>query len=594
MKPDSQNRLKHFAALKSKYAATEYQDSSSCSPLYCILRKTDLGIELSDLEFNWLRESKLDTTLKFIQKEQQRRQQELINLEVEFSQLKSKYKAKKHNLPWQSSNLYCIVLKLESGNLLTDSESQWLRVNGLADTDTIAQEIKQFTHLKYKYKAHQYQNVYPHDTLYKILKKLDLSERLNDDEYNWLINHQLWETVEIFKQQESAKEAEFSALKSKYQASKYQDKSLSDTLYKILLKIEAQGKLIDQEIKWLKQQGFIETIAILQELEQAQEFAILKVKYKANQYSDSSPKSHLYKVLKIIEGGNYLSDQDINFLKKRKLTETIQIADEKYISTLKLKINLGELLNDLEIIWLKSHGRDDIINLAQQQHFAELKRTYGLVDPLLPIEPFYTIMLKLEKGERLDPLLVIKLQEEEKLSRHGKIAIAHYKLEAEFYEQELQRTGNKWHIPTASSYWRKADEPKQSLKVTDLSLDKIKESKLKSAILVTRGGAFRDMSKLGDAENCARKAMEYHPDSYQPYTLMGAIFYDRHDYSQGDYWFEQAIQRGAKTEDIDDEIKRVLRGTRDEIKRHEAAEYLLRKDARRYSWAKSYLIKVSR
>lgn len=85
--------------------------------------------------------------------------------------------------------------------------------------------------------------------------------------------------------------------------------------------------------------------------------------------------------------------------------------------------------------------------------------------------------------------------------------------------------------------------------------------------------------------------MEYQPDSHQSYTLMGAICYDKYNYEQGNYWFEQAIQRGAETKDIDAEIKRVIRSTKDENKRHEAAEYLLKKDSQRYSWAKSYLKK---
>jgi len=72
---------------------------------------------------------------------------------------------------------------------------------------------------------------------------------------------------------------------------------------------------------------------------------------------------------------------------------------------------------------------------------------------------------------------------------------------------------------------------------------------------------------------------------------MGAIYYDKGDYPKGDYWYEQAIKRGAKPEDIDDERKRVIRSTKDENKRHEAAEYLLKKDSQRYAWAKSYLQK---
>ncbi|WP_306558141.1 hypothetical protein [Nostoc sp. 'Peltigera malacea cyanobiont' DB3992] len=349
----------------------------------------------------------------------------------------------------------------------------------------------------------------------------------------------------------------------------------------------------DLEINWLEQQGLSETIAIAQQLEQTREFATLRHKYKVTHYQDSSPRSHLYKILKRIELSNQLGEQDINFLKKRKLTEIIEIANEKYASTLKSKVDLGELLNESEIDWLQNNRREDIIILAQQKHFAILKRKYGLIYLSLALEPFYAIMVKLEKKERLDPKLVLQLMEEELLSSGGKIALAYYRLEAEFYQQEFHRTGNKWDIPTASSYWRKADEPEQALKLTNLDLSQIRESNLKSAISVTRGAAFRDMDNLADAGICAKKAMESQPESYQPYTLMAAIAHDRGDYAKTDYWHEQAIKRGAKTEDIDDEIKRLIRSTKDENKRHEAAEYLLKKDSQRYAWAKSYLKKSS-
>lgn len=589
MAQQSQNSLKHFNLLKSKYHVTQYPDLSLETILYFILRKADLGIELNDLEVNFLREAKLDKTLKIIKQEQQHRLQEFINLEIEFTQLKSKYKAKNYDINWQSSNLHYIILKLESGYCLTDSESQWLTVNNLYDTNTIAQEIKLFTQLKLKYKASSYQNSYPSSKLYEILKKLDICESLTDSEYDWLIKNNLWETAEIFQQQESVKESEFTALKNKYHATKYQNKFICYTLYNILLKIEAQEQLIAQELNWLEQQGLTETITVVQELEQTKEFLNLKLKYKAHQYQDSSPKSHLYKVIKQLEAGDQLAEQDINFLKKRKLTETIKIANEKYVSNLESKINLGEILNNLEIEWLKNNGHENIITLAKQKQYAILKRKYKLIDFHSSMEPLYTIMMKLDNKERLDILLVANLIEKNILSDNGKIASEHYTLEAKFYEEEIKRTGNKWNVPTASSYWRKANEPEQALRVTSLDLNKIKESKLKSAVLVTRGAAFRDINNLTEAGSCAIKAMEFQPDSYQPYTLMGAIFYDKRNYAQGDYYFEQAIQRGAKTEDIDDELKRVFRSTKDEEKRHEAAEYLLNKDPQRYAWAKSYL-----
>jgi hypothetical protein len=590
MGEESQNRLKHFAALKSKYQATQYQDSSTTSLLYLILRKVDLGIELTKLEFDWLKEKEFFETTEIIWL-QQFRVGEAKRLESEFAHLKTKYKVAKS---WESSIenfLYPMLWKLDSGINLTDSEIKLLQDNNLNQTVAIIQEIKHFANLKEKYQATKYQDLYPDSPLYKILKKLDTEDSLSESEYEWLLNHELFETIEIFEQQESARRAKFAQLKTKYQASQHPDTSLSGQLHQILQKLDAGKKLIYSEIYWLEQQGLTETIAIAEELEQKREFVTLKAKYKTSQYQDSSPANYLYTILKKLETENQISENDINFLKKFQLFDTIEIANKKYASVLKSKVVSGELLNDSEIEWLKNNGYEDIIIFAQQKHFEALKKKYRLVDPALPIEPFYEIMVKLEKKERLDLNLVVQLIGEGLLSRYGEIALAYYKLEADFYEQEFHRTGHKWHVPTASSYWRKADEPEQALKLTNLDLSKIRENNLKSAILVTRGAAFRDIDNLADAEVCARKAMEYQPDSYQPYTLMGAISYDRYEYAEGDYWFEKAIKRGAKTEDIDDEIKRVFRRKDNDEKCHEAAEYLLKKDSQRYAWAKSYLNK---
>lgn len=590
MAKESENRLKHFTALKSKYQATQYQDSSPASLLYLILRKVDLGIELSDLESNWLQENELFETLEIIWLEQFK-MGESKRLEAEFSHLKAKYKVAKN---WESSVgnvLYPILWKLESENSLTDSEVKLLQDNNLTQTVAIVQDIKRFADLKQKYQATKYQDSYPDSPLYKILKKLETEASLSDTEYEWILNHELFEVIETFEKQELARRAKVTQLKSKYQASQHPDTSLSGQLYQILQKLDADKKLIGSEIYWLEQQGLNETIAIAQELERKRDFIALKVKYKASQYQDSSPNSYLYTILKKLDSESYLNEQDVNYLRQFQLPETIKIAHEKYASVLKSKIVSGVVLSDVEIDWLRNHEYEDIIISAQHNHFAALKRKYGLIDPSLPLEPLYGIMVKLEKKERLDPMLVLQLMEEDLLSRGGKIALTYYRLEAEFYEQKFHRTGHKWDIPTASGYWRKANEPEQALKLTNLDLNRVNDSNLKSAILVTRGAAFRDMHNLADAESCAKKAMEYQPDSHQPYTLMGAICYDRYEYEEGDYWFEQAIERGAETEDIDAERKRVIRSTKDENKRHEAAEYLLKKDAQRYSWAKSYLKK---
>ncbi|WP_414551123.1 hypothetical protein [Anabaena sp. CCY 0017] len=590
MDKDYKTRLKHFAELKCKYQATQYEDSSPSNLLYLILRKVDLDIELSELELNWLRKRKLFETIEIIELEKFKLG-ERKRLEIEFSQLKTKYKVSNNWDTSVTSFLYSILWKLEAGNNLTDSEFKLLQDNRLTQTVEIVQDMRRFAALKQKYKATKVQDSFPNSHLYKILNRLDTETSLTQSEYQWLLNHKLSETIEIFQQQESARQAKFTELKAKYQASQHPDKELSSQLYLILQKLDTDTKLIASEMHWLKKQKLTGTITIAEELEKKREFTALKVKYKATKYTDLSLNSDLYNLLKKIETHPQLNKSDIKYLRGINLTETIEFANQKYAFILNSRIESGGVLSDGEIDWLRNNKYEDIIILAQKKHFAILKKKYGLIDPALPMEPFYEIMLKIEKKERLDPVLVFQLIEEDLLSHDGKIARAYYRLEAEFYESEMKRTGNKWSIPNASSCWRKAKEPEEALKITNLDLNKIKDNKLKSAISVSRGAAFRDIYKLDDAEICAMQAIDYQPETHQPYTLMGAICYDRYAYDKGNVWFEKAIKLGAETEDIDAEIKRILKNAKNDDKRDEAAQYLLKKDAKRYAWAKDYLKK---
>ncbi|MGF1933411.1 MAG: hypothetical protein RM347_003285 [Nostoc sp. ChiQUE02] len=63
----------------------------------------------------------------------------------------------------------------------------------------------------------------------------------------------------------------------------------------------------------------------------------------------------------------------------------------------------------------------------------------------------------------------------------------------------------------------------------------------------------------------------------------------RHQYSDGYYWFQEAIKREADPRDIDSEIKRVVKNAKDENKRRQVITYLLNKDPQRYGRAKSYM-----
>jgi len=509
--------------------------------------------------------------------------------------------------------------------------------------------MARFAALKAKYRATQYPDCSVDSPLYQILKQLDAREILSDVEANWLFNNQLVDTLEIFWQQKAVWEAEFAQLKDKYKASEYPETSVSSPLYQILKNLDADMQLSESELNWLEQHQLSETLSIVLEIEQKRHFAELKVKYKATTYEDSSLSSHLYKVLKKIDLQSQLGEQDINFLKKRKLTETITVALDKYVATLKSKIlsgvqlseadidwlqkngredvitfaidkyaaslkskiQSGEPLSEADIDWVKQNGREDVITFAQEKEFAALKSKYDVSNykDRTPSSPLYAILQKLNKGERLEPTDVAWLEEnkieasqpsysyygwqEERRYQgqrlfSGKIFTAYHKIEALFYEQQYKGTGNKWNLANASSHWRKAEQPRSALNLTEnLDLDKIKENKLKSALLTTRGGAFRDINKLDDTEKCALKAIEYQPQSHHPYTLMGAICFERGQFLEGERWFNEAIKRGASPRDQDAEMKRVVKNAKNE-KRREVVEYLLKKDPQRYAWAKFY------
>ncbi|MGK7890769.1 MAG: hypothetical protein AB4042_15665 [Leptolyngbyaceae cyanobacterium] len=545
---NSELRKRHFAVLREKYQIGLHRSTAFDDFLYLILRKAELGIQITSLEFQWLAENRLFKTIEIISMQHYQRD-DLNRLKGEFLNLKVKYKIPEDlDLPIDSP-VYPILWKLETGKLLEDSELELLKSFKLKDTLGLVEDIFIFSRLKTNYKATRYGECFPKEPLYSILKKLDTKNPLSDSEASWLLDHDFEETLEIHWQLEKEREAiaEFSNLKTKYKVESSQNMSVSSPLYAVLKKIENKRDLDDYECQWLERQGLSRLAKIDQIRKDVKLFKELKVKYKATKYKGTDPSSKLFLILK-------------------------KIASE---------------ITEEDIEWLISEGLLETAEMARARHFKLLKAKYRIVGQL-DADPFYEIMCKLEREERLDPKQVIQLIEEGQLSRQGKIAIAHYRLEAIFYETEYQRTGNKWNLPSASSNWRKANDPKNALKTTnDVNWENVKEPSLKSALWVTRGAAFRDLGQLDNAENCAAESMECQPESHQPYTLMGAIYYDRGEYSEGDQWFAMAAERGAN--DVDDEIERVVRMTKDKNKRREVAKYLINKDSIRFSWASPYL-----
>lgn len=589
-----------FTELKAKYNIPQdhvkYSDSNF---LYFILTKADLDIDLlNDVDWDWLNNNKLSQTLKSLEKKQEQQCKSLVK---DFSSIYDKYcfifrenpneiLALKPPINFYSkqqlkkaNKIFSILNKLDSLGNLNKLDIAYLQQNKLNEAKF--NELLYFLKLKTKYCVTHYAFVSPNDRLFTILSKLEKEIPLTDQEVQLLNTHNLTTVLESYELQQRKREEEFVHLKEKYQATQFLDTSPNNRLYTILINIETNNFLTDDEIKWLNDNNLNDIVTFA-------DFLTLKVKYKATANEDLSASSHLYKVLKKIDADIILHEQDINFLKKRELTETITIAVDRYGKYLINQIKLRQQLNDVQLQWIAKNERHDIIQFALTKHFQELKQKYQVENCLENSHesPLYLILKKLDQNQRLDATEIAYLQDKNLF--FGQIYTVYHTIEAHFYEAEYKQTGNKWNLPNISSHWRKADQPKTALKSTDnIDLDKIKEGKLKSAILTTRGGAFRDVEQLDEAEKCARQAITFQPSSHHPYTLMGAICYDRYQRSEGDEWFRKAIERGASPDSIDSEIKKSLSRMKNLNKRDQMSRDLLKKDSRRYSWASKFLSK---
>jgi hypothetical protein len=325
----------------------------------------------------------------------------------------------------------------------------------------------------------------------------------------------------------------------------------------------------------------------------------LPIKYKVKLNNNSQNvnaflSSNLYKVLNKIDNNILLNENDLNFLKKRKLNETIDIACEKFSDYLTSKIEASKELTSEELQWIHQNQKNEILLIGELQ---KLKQKYKIADDLTFSSKIklFTVLKKLDKKQRLNATDIVYLEEKRLFYPNTKIYKTYHRIEAEFYEAEYKENKNLWNLPNISSHWRKADQSQKALESTsNINFDTINDKKLKSAILTTRGGAFRDLSQLNRAEKCAKQAIKFQPSSHHPYTLMGAIYFDRGNSYEGHKWFEEAEKRGATPASIDAEIKKSISKIKDKNKRNKIIQDLLKRDKHRYRWAKIYLAQKDR
>lgn len=158
--------------------------------------------------------------------------------------------------------------------------------------------------------------------------------------------------------------------------------------------------------------------------------------------------------------------------------------------------------------------------------------------------------------------------------------------------ERFDKTGDIWQAINANSHFRKTNRSGKGLSlVGSINVDSLKDKHQHSALLTTRGGSYRDLGRLPEALSVAERAHALNPKSYHPCTLLGAIHYELREFGLGDAWFAKAVERGAKQDVVDGELRSLLRSVGAD-KQREIADHLLRSDPLRYAWVKSVFRKA--
>ncbi len=159
---------------------------------------------------------------------------------------------------------------------------------------------------------------------------------------------------------------------------------------------------------------------------------------------------------------------------------------------------------------------------------------------------------------------------------------AYHRLEAVFHANQYQRTQTPWSAINACGHYRKCDQSDTARKLIDsVALDRLKQPKVRSAVLTTYGGVMRDLRQRSEAIQMGEAAHALMPQDYRPCTLLGAVHMELHDFGKGHDWYEKARKRGAPEQGIDSELRSIF-WQLDSTGREAMKHFLLAQDSHRY------------
>ena len=224
------------------------------------------------------------------------------------------------------------------------------------------------------------------------------------------------------------------------------------------------------------------------------------------------------------------------------------------------------------------------IAMMQTQALYE-KYEVSLTDDDESLKPRMTkVLQQTDRGERLSSEDLKWLGTSAKRYFTAPLRKAYHRLEADFHADQHQRTRDPWNAINACAHYRKSEQSEIALQLIDsIARDRIKQPKVQSAALTTRGGVMRDLSRSPEAIKMGEKAHALTPQDYRPCTLLGAVHMELRNFETGHYWYEEARKRGAPELGIDSELRSIFQQL-DSAGREAMKSFLLAEDSHRYSW----------
>lgn len=274
---------------------------------------------------------------------------------------------------------------------------------------------------------------------------------------------------------------------------------------------------------------------------------------------------------------NSIKDE-IKIFKENKLKETQKIKIEE-IEIRRIKTEQLRLLAEEQI----RQEKIDALRLKEFQRVSELARKHSAsLESCWDGEKFTEIVAILEKidSKKIPSNYEISLLEASKL----------FRLVARIHFIQYRKNQDIWSLAKACRFLRKSKFPEMAIEISTKESSSIyyKNKRALSALLASRGGAFRDMNSLDLAKESAETSIRFDPKSPHPYNLMGAICYQQGAPADGDNYFSEAVRLGSIPRQQDKEIRISFEKATPEAKKI-VAKHLIAKDESRYAWAKEHV-----